>query len=79
MNMRHLYLALFALLASALHGETLDLFERGKDGSHTYRIPGMAVTARGVVLAYQEASKTAAGDWDNIDVVMRRSTYGGKT
>lgn len=77
--MRNLYLALFVLFASLLPGETLDLFEGGKGGYSTYRIPGMVVTKRGVVLAYAEARTTAAGDWDNIDVVLRRSKDGGTT
>jgi sialidase-1 len=56
-----------------------DLFEAGKDGYALYRIPGIVVTPRGTVLAYCEARKRTGGDWDAIDIVMRRSTDGGKT
>jgi sialidase-1 len=43
-----------------------------------YRIPGLVVTPMGTLLAYCEARKSA-GDWAKIDVVMRRSTDGGRT
>jgi sialidase-1 len=56
-----------------------DLFEAGRGGYALYRIPGIIVTARGTVLAYCEARKHAGGDWGHIDILMRRSTDGGKT
>ncbi len=56
-----------------------DLFQAGKDGYVTYRIPGIVVTKRGVVLAYCAARKSGIGDWDVINIAMRRSTDGGKT
>ena len=59
--------------------EKQDLFESGRDGYALYRIPGMVVTSKGTVLAYCEARKDAKGDWGPIDIVMRRSTDGGKT
>jgi sialidase-1 len=59
--------------------EKSDLFEAGKDGYVMYRIPGIVVTAKGTVLAYCEARKGVGGDWDNIDIMLRRSTDGGKT
>src|SRR3954447_25302767 len=58
--------------------EKIDLFEAGKDGYALYRIPGIVVTRQGTVLAYCEARKSAKGDWGHIDIVMRRSTDGGK-
>ncbi len=56
-----------------------NLFEARMDGYFTYRIPGIVVTTRGSVLAYCEARQNGRGDWDNIDVMLRRSTDGGKT
>jgi sialidase-1 len=50
--------------------------EAGKYG--LYRIPGIIVTPRGTVLAYAEARRER-GDWDDIDLVLRRSTDGGRT
>ncbi len=59
--------------------EQIDLFEAGKGGYELYRIPGVVATSRGTLLAYCEARKSARADWGHIDVVMRRSTDGGKT
>jgi len=57
----------------------VDLFEAGQEGYRLYRIPGIVVTKQGTVLAYCEARKSDRGDWGPIDVLMRRSTDGGKT
>ena len=59
--------------------EKVDVFEAGKDGYALYRIPGIVVTNKGTVLAYCEARKSSGNDWDQIDVMLRRSTDGGKT
>jgi sialidase-1 len=59
--------------------EKTDLFEAGKGGHKLYRIPGLVVTARGTVLAYCEARKHTGLDWDDIEILLRRSTDGGKT
>ncbi|MDZ4287255.1 MAG: sialidase family protein [Prosthecobacter sp.] len=59
--------------------EKIDLFEGGKDGFASYRIPGIVVTAKGTVLAYCEARKDSKADWGEIEVHLRRSTDGGKT
>ncbi len=59
--------------------EKTDLFEARKGGYHTYRIPGVVVTKQGTILAYCEARKDGQGDWVNIDVLLRRSTDGGRT
>ncbi len=56
-----------------------NLFQAGKDGYTCYRIPAIVVTKRGVVLAFCAARKGHGGDWDPINVAMRRSTDGGRT
>ena len=56
-----------------------DVFRAGEHGYALYRIPGIVVTAKGTILAYAEARKSEKGDWNTIDVVMRRSTDGGNT
>lgn len=43
-----------------------------------HRIPGMLVTQRGTLLAYNEARRTAE-DWALMDVLLQRSTDGGAT
>ena len=53
------------------------LFEARTHGYHIYRIPGLLVTQRGVVLATTEARRGQGGDWDQNDVLMRRSLDGG--
>jgi sialidase-1 len=77
------FLAALVLLAfaSPVFGadvEKIDLFHADKDGYKLYRIPGVVVTKAGTVLAYCEARKTAS-DWATIDILLRRSTDGGKT
>jgi sialidase-1 len=68
-----------AALAAEPFMEKADLFEAGKDDYALYRIPGIVVTAKDAVLAYCEARKDTKGDWGQIDVMLRRSTDGGKT
>ncbi len=58
--------------------ETMDLFKAGEGGYALYHIPGVVVTARGTVLAWCEARKKG-GDWDDIQILLRRSTDDGKT
>ena len=59
--------------------EQVDLFESGADGYALYRIPGIVVTAKGTLLAWCEARRTGKSDWDTIDIMLRRSTDGGRT
>jgi len=59
--------------------EKMDLFEAGKDDYKLYRIPGLVVTRSGALLAYCEARKTGKGDWDTIDIMLRRSLDNGRT
>jgi sialidase-1 len=59
--------------------EKLDLFKTGDDPAYKiYHIPGIVVTAKGTVLAWCEARKKG-GDWDDIRILLRRSTDDGKT
>ena len=58
--------------------EKLDLFKAGDGGYKVYHIPGIAVTAKGTVLAWCEARKKG-GDWDDIHILLRRSADEGKT
>lgn len=62
---------------NAAEGEPL--FISGQDGYHTYRIPALAVTTQGTVLAFCEGRKNAQSDTGDIDLLAKRSTDGGKT
>lgn len=59
--------------------EKQGLFEARTGGYHTYRVPGLLVTQRGVVLATAEARREGSGDWGDNDVLLRRSLDGGRT
>ena len=55
------------------------LFKAGTNDYYTYRIPSIVSSPEGALLAFCAARKGGGGDWDPIDIVMRRSTDGGKT
>lgn len=55
------------------------LWEGGKGGYHTYRIPALVVTPGGTALAFCEGRKNGSGDSGDIDLVMRRSADSGAT
>jgi sialidase-1 len=59
--------------------EGMPLFVSGQDGYNTYRIPALAVTPKGTVLAICEGRKKGGGDSGDIDLVMKRSVDNGKT
>ena len=56
-----------------------DLFTSGHEGYHTYRIPALAVALDGTVLAFCEARRHTGHDDDEIDILLRRSSDGGRT
>lgn len=49
----------------------------GQGGYHTYRIPALAITRRGTLLAFCEGRKHGRGDAGEIDLLLRRSSDGG--
>lgn len=52
----------------------------GQDGVHTYRIPGLATTNAGTLIAVYDNRYRGSGDLPgDIDVGMSRSTDGGET
>ncbi len=55
----------------------VNVFEAGKEGYHTYRIPAIIKAANGDLLAFCEGRKSGSGDAGNIDLVMKRSTDNG--
>ena len=55
------------------------LFVGGQDGYHTYRIPALAVTNKGTVLALCEGRAKGGGDAGDISLLVKRSTDNGTT
>ena len=55
------------------------IFEAGEEGYYTFRIASLVTTKSGSLLAFCAARKGKGGDWDPINIVMRRSTDSGKT
>lgn len=59
--------------------EKTDLFIAGEGGYMSYRIPALVVTPQQTVLAACEARLSGRGDWDHVDIFLRRSPDGGRT
>lgn len=80
---KNILLAVLGLLSLASSASPLlektHLFEEGKDGFASYRIPGIIVTAKGTALAYCEARKYSGEDWGELEIHLRRSNDGGRT
>jgi sialidase-1 len=55
------------------------VFQSGVGGYNTYRIPAIVQAANGNLLAFAEGRKNSASDTGDIDLVLKRSTDGGKT
>jgi sialidase-1 len=65
--------------APAPEPELTDVYVAGEGGYHTYRIPSVIATAKGTVLAFAEGRRTGGGDAGDIDLVLKRSSDGGRT
>lgn len=76
-------LCILALLAAASTAAVppphTDVFRAGEGGYHTYRIPALIVSPKGTLLAFCEGRRNSAADAGDIDILLRRSTDGGKT
>lgn len=59
--------------------QQVDVFQSGTEGYHTYRIPGVVLTNKNTLLALCEGRKTGRSDHGDLDLMLRRSTDGGKT
>jgi sialidase-1 len=59
--------------------EQTDVFVSGTEGVNTYRIPSMIVAPDGSLLVFCEARKESIADASPTDMVLRRSTDGGRT
>jgi len=74
-------LALFGLSTALVRAavEQHEVFVSGRDGYHTFRIPAVLRAANGDLLAFCEGRKSSAGDAGNIDLLLKRSSDGGRT
>ena len=70
---------LCATLAAAPSVEQTDVYVSGQDGYHTYRIPAIVRAANGSLLAFAEGRRSAGGDAGDIDILLKRSSDGGRT
>jgi len=55
------------------------VFKKGTEGYSSYRIPALIKTKSGAMLAFAEGRKNNCADEGDIDLVVKRSTDGGKT
>ena len=59
--------------------ETRVVWRAGAGAYHTYRIPVALATAGGALLAFAEGRRTGRGDAGDIDLLVKRSSDGGRT
>lgn len=59
--------------------ETSQPFRAGTGGYASYRIPAVVVTPAGTLLAFAEGRVASSSDTGDIDLVLKRSTDGGRT
>ena len=60
-------------------GKAVTVWQSGEDKIQTYRIPSLILAKNGDVLAFAEARHFSSSDTGDIDLVMKRSTDGGKS
>jgi sialidase-1 len=68
-----------ALLRADSAPQQVDVYRSGQDGYFSYRIPSLLVTKRGALLAFCEGRKNSGRDTGDIDLLVKRSTDGGRT
>ncbi len=66
-------------LVPVLTAATEEIYRAGENGYASYRIPALIATKKGTLLAFCEGRRNSASDTGDIDVVLRRSSDGGKT
>jgi len=73
-----LILSLSLFTATAQH-PFIPVFEAGQDGYKSFRIPAIVTLPNGDLLAFCEGRVNGAGDFGDIDLVMKRSSDGGNS
>ncbi|MEO1996130.1 MAG: sialidase family protein, partial [Planctomycetaceae bacterium] len=59
--------------------QRVDVFQSGRGGYHTYRIPALVVAPDRSLLAFCEGRKSSRADHGDVDLVLRRSRDGGRS
>ncbi len=70
---------LFVSFSTTAFGQETVVFENGKDGAASYRIPAIIKLKSGKLLAFAEARLKGSGDFGDIDIVLRTSVDKGRT
>ncbi len=73
------FLVVFNSRAQAPLFDTVTVFNSDRYGYASTRDPAICITPKGTLLAFCEARADGPGDWASIDLLMRRSTDGGRT
>lgn len=71
---------ILAFASPAVFSQTkIPVFVAGQEGYKSYRIPAVIGLPGGDILAFAEGRVNGSGDFGNVDIVMKRSTDGGKS
>lgn len=79
--MKYLFISLL-LFCSVSYGfsqQKVPVFVSGTEGHKSYRIPAIIGLPNGTLLAFCEGRVHGAGDFGDINIVMKQSSDGGKT
>ena len=79
--MKRLLVSLFSFFhfLIAFGQEKVPVFISGTEGHKSYRIPAIVGLPNGDLLAFCEGRVNGAGDFGDINIVMKSSKNGGKT
>lgn len=70
---------LFLLISTVTFGQEVSVFQSGQEGYASFRIPAIVQDPQGKLYAFSEGRVHHAGDFGNVDVVLKTSEDGGKT
>jgi sialidase-1 len=80
--MRRSLLVLFTILSCSVlfaQQKSVPVYISGNEGYKSFRIPAIIKLTDGQLLAFAEGRVGGSGDFGNIDIVLKRSSDGGKT
>ncbi|MFZ1561505.1 MAG: sialidase family protein, partial [Saprospiraceae bacterium] len=74
-----LFMLIFVAVKIYSQNKTVPVFTSGTEGHKSYRIPAIISLPNGNLLAFAEGRVHGAGDFGDINIVMKRSSDKGKT